>query len=104
VGSDQPRPALENVESRSLQISGNSTRLALWDAKLGYQKKHAIFRIGLDRINAFGGLVPLVDVIVYRRYPIVYMESIDGKKIFRTEREEDIARREHDVIVSNRFC
>ncbi|RUP44701.1 hypothetical protein BC936DRAFT_149110 [Jimgerdemannia flammicorona] len=85
-------------------ISANGTRLASWDTTLGYQKRPVTFR-PLSTLSTDGGLIPLVDVIIMRKYPLAFNEILrDGSIITRTAREEDLAGREHEVnILIHRF-
>ncbi|KAK9722095.1 hypothetical protein K7432_002942 [Basidiobolus ranarum] len=94
VGSTEATPALEVSESTCLKISSNSCRIALWDAKLGYCRSS--FKVSLGAISAEGGLIPCVDVIVMRKYPMCYMEiQPDGSKVFRNAKDEEVKEREN---------
>ncbi|KAF9958124.1 Breast cancer 2, early onset [Mortierella alpina] len=77
-------------------LQANSTRLARWDKKLGFQKERVVRTTKLRTIVADGGLVPALDVVVLRKYPVMYMESLeDGTKIRRTASEEERAAEEY---------
>ncbi|KAK3813323.1 MAG: LOW QUALITY PROTEIN: BRCA2, oligonucleotide/oligosaccharide-binding, domain 1-domain-containing protein [Benniella sp.] len=83
--------------SVSIVLQANSTRLAAWDTKLGFQRSPMIWT-QIRSISADGGLVPGLDVVVLRKYPVVFVETLkDGMtKIMRTVWEE------HQAIAANR--
>jgi hypothetical protein len=92
TGSGEARPVLEFGSDTKLQLNANCTRRARWDAFLGYQKK-ILFPIAISSILEDGGLVTLIDVVVARVLPMLFVESLpDGKRVFRTESEEEDAR------------
>ncbi|KAI9322557.1 BRCA2, oligonucleotide/oligosaccharide-binding, domain 1-domain-containing protein [Dichotomocladium elegans] len=77
-----------------LTIASNGCRIAPWDAKLGYQRRRLEYR-SLNSLHNDGGVVTAIDVIVCRKYPIMYSETLsDGSVVVRTAREEEEARRE----------
>jgi breast cancer 2 susceptibility protein len=57
-----PMEVLDAYGSVQLILSGNSTHLAPWHAKLGFQ--NAPFVATLRSLTSDGGMVPLVDVII----------------------------------------
>lgn len=88
-----------------LQIAANSTRLARWDAKLGFvapsirnisHEGMLLVRRISDVLDG-GGRVPLIDLRILHRYPLLYLGRHCGAEIGKarifTEREE-IARHE----------
>jgi breast cancer 2 susceptibility protein len=82
--------------STRLKLSANAARLAKWDAKLGFRKSQAYSL--LRSISPDGGFVPAIDVIVMRKYPILYREiPADGNVIIRNANEEEEERRKHEV-------
>ncbi|KAG0006737.1 hypothetical protein BGZ65_004415 [Modicella reniformis] len=83
--------------SVSIILQANNTRLARWDTKLGFQRDPLIWTTRLRSISPDGGLVPGVDVVVLRKYPVLFIETLeDGvAKIKRTAREEDRAAEAH---------
>lgn len=96
-GNMEPTPVLEISMSKLLKISANGTKLVSWDTKLGYQKQPIVSR-SLSSLCCDGGLIPFVDVIIMRKYPLAFNEVLsDGSIITRTAREEDLAEREHEV-------
>jgi len=76
--------------SVSIVLQANSTHLAEWDTKLGFQHSPMVWTTQIRSISADGGLVPGLDVVVLRKYPVIFMETLeDGvTKIKRTELEE----------------
>ncbi|KAG0282851.1 Breast cancer 2, early onset [Linnemannia gamsii] len=77
----------------SIVLQANSTRLSRWDTKLGFQRSSLNWIKRLRSIVPEGGLVPGLDVIVLRKYPVLYFETLeDGvTKIKRTVKEESRA-------------
>ncbi|SCZ93209.1 BZ3500_MvSof-1268-A1-R1_Chr6-2g08531 [Microbotryum saponariae] len=67
---------LEALYTTSLAITGNSTSLARWDARLGFTG-HA-FTATLRSLSSAGGVVPLLDVIVERVFPRGYIDAGKG--------------------------
>ena len=57
----------------------NSTRLARWDAKLGFacirNGGGRFFIRSLSDIRAAGGSTPTVDLIMYRQYPRLFLQK-----------------------------
>lgn len=89
-------PALEVPNSTRLKLSANSTKLAHWDAKLGFRRfcPYATLR----SLCPDGGHVFAVDIIVLRKYPMIFQETMkDGTVINRNEQEEEYAISEHEV-------
>ena len=71
-----------------LCISKNSSRIAAWDSKLGFQPM-TFFNMNMSTFDPAGGVVGCVDVYIERVYPMVYVERLlDGSSIFRSERSE----------------
>ncbi|KAK3813293.1 MAG: BRCA2, oligonucleotide/oligosaccharide-binding, domain 1-domain-containing protein [Benniella sp.] len=91
--------------SVSIVLQANGTRLAAWDTKLGFQRSPMIWTTQIRSISADGGLVPGLDVVVLRKYPVVFVETLkDGMtKIMRTEREEHRAIVAHLEPFSKRY-
>ncbi|TPX32694.1 hypothetical protein SmJEL517_g04228 [Synchytrium microbalum] len=91
LGPPEPCPALEVTSSTVLQLQVNSTRLARWDAKLGFQAKR-VDPMALKCLIPEGGDVPCIDVIIMRRFPARFIEKkSDTVRITRSEREESLA-------------
>jgi len=83
---------LEAYSDVHLVLSGNSTKLAPWHAKLGLQAIPFVATLG--SLTADGGAVPILDLIVTQVYPVGYLEFIvdDNGEIRRegprTEKDE----------------
>lgn len=89
----------------SIMLQANSTRLARWDTKLGFQRSPILWTTQLRSISPDGGLVPGLEIVVLRKYPVVYLETLeDGvTKIKRTSREEDRAAEAHRGQMEKRY-
>ncbi|KAF8932546.1 Breast cancer 2, early onset [Haplosporangium gracile] len=89
----------------SIVLQANSTRLARWDIKLGFQRAPLIWTKRLGSIVPEGGLVPGLDVIVLRKYPVLYLETLeDGvTKVKRTVKEESKAVDAHREKIQQRY-
>jgi breast cancer 2 susceptibility protein len=96
-----------------LRMTANGTRLANWNAKLGFVKSTtSVASQGLllvrkvSDIIAGGGYIPMLRVLIVRRYPRVYYEKghvgdLDkeerrSRSGFLSEAEEDVRRMEFD--------
>ena len=89
IGSNDPLPVLEVNDIVRLNLTANSTRIAKWDTKLGYQK-YKSFKISLSYIQPLGGQISMIDVIVMKKYSICYSEKKeDGTYILRNQSEEE---------------
>ena len=60
----EPKEVLECYNSTKLVLSGNSSHLAPWHAKLGIQKGVPIAT--LNSLNPDGGLVAFMDIVVLK--------------------------------------
>lgn len=89
----------------SIVLQANGTRLARWDTKLGFQRSPLIWTKRLRSIVPEGGLVPGLDVIVLRKYPVLYLETLDDgvTKIKRTVKEESRAVDAHREKIQQRY-
>ena len=94
-----------STTSVSIVLQANSTRLAAWDTKLGFQRSPMVWTTQIRSISADGGLVPGLDVVVLRKYPVIFMETLeDGvTRIKRTAPEEDRAIEAHQDQISKRY-
>lgn len=92
-----------DLEARSpLEITNTSTMLLIttngclpcrWDTKLGYHPKKLTIR-PIPTIFDDGGMVTALDIIVCRKFPMLYSETLpNGSIITRTAKEEEEARR-----------
>ncbi|KAI9494923.1 BRCA2, oligonucleotide/oligosaccharide-binding, domain 1-domain-containing protein [Zychaea mexicana] len=93
-GDAQPRSPLSASSNDSiLSITTNGSWLAAWDAKLGYQRNRLVLR-SLSSVYEDGGIITVLDVVVCRKYPMMYTEVLpNGTRIKRTAREEEEERR-----------
>ncbi|CAH3115249.1 unnamed protein product, partial [Porites lobata] len=90
VGSEQAVSPLEAPPSLMLRLHANSTRRALWDAKLGFHRHVRAFPLPLVSLFCDGGFTGCIDVIVLRQYPVQWMEKMpDGTNVFRNSRLEE---------------
>ncbi|CAB9523153.1 cancer type 2 susceptibility protein [Seminavis robusta] len=95
-----------------LRISANASRLAKWDAKLGFVPPCQQLRDdkGLLRVKKVsdvvpgGGFIPMISLLVCRKYPMMYLHRGDsGEEEMITEAEEhkqrvDFERRKLNLI------
>jgi hypothetical protein len=89
-------PALDVSNSVRLKISANSTKLAHWDEKLGFKRVRPYAK--LHSLCPDGGHIFAIDVIVLRKYPMIFREIMkDGTIINRNEQEEECAKSKHEV-------
>lgn len=86
VCHEQPADGL----CEQLMITGNSTSLAPWHAKLGFRPEP--FIASLASISPAGGLVPLLDIYVDRVFPRGYTELRKGRSGENWGEEEEAAR------------
>ncbi|CAO3685882.1 unnamed protein product [Rhizopus stolonifer] len=82
-------PSVDGENTQALSISTNRCLPVAWDTRLGYHPKKCIIR-NLASIFEDGGLVTLLDVVVCRKFPMFYTETMPGgSKLIRTAREEE---------------
>jgi hypothetical protein len=82
---------LEMNPSTKLKINANGTRRAKRFQHLGYQKT-TFFPISIKSVINAGGIIGCIDLIISRRYPILYHEKLeDGTGVMRKQYEEDAA-------------
>jgi breast cancer 2 susceptibility protein len=85
-GVDPLDPSYDTMDRQAspvLRVASNSTRLARWDAKLGFVRPTpaTLASEGLLRVEKIsdvlvgGGRVPFIDLLVVRRYPVLYREK-----------------------------
>ncbi|KAF8932065.1 Breast cancer 2, early onset [Dissophora ornata] len=93
------------TSSVAIALQSNGTKLARWDTKLGFQRTPMIWTTRLRNIYPDGGLVPGLDVIVLRKYPVVYLETLeDGvTKIKRNVKDEERAAEAHREQMQKRY-
>lgn len=89
-GSEGAEP-LEAFANSTLAISGNSTSRAAWHEKLGFQKRPYI--CAFSSLLPDGGVVPFIDVIITRVYPLGYKGPyVEGETPDVWDEEEERAR------------
>lgn len=76
----EPIDILEVHESNSLQLFGNSTHLAPWHAKLGYQPHP--FVSTLNKLTPDGGTVVLMNIIIEKvglqsATPLIFLVTLE---------------------------
>ncbi|BGP30706.1 hypothetical protein JCM10296v2_002463 [Rhodotorula toruloides] len=87
---DEGSDVLQALGRSTLIITGNSTFLAPWHAKLGFRPEP--FVASLASISSVGGLVPLLDIYVDRAFPRGYTELRKGRSGETWGEEEEAAR------------
>jgi hypothetical protein len=88
-----------------LNVNANSTRLARWDAKLGFLSSRSpglsegsLLVKSLSDVIVDGGPIPAMDLFVVKRYPKMYLEELnDGSSIHLTEAEDTARQIEHNT-------
>ncbi|OBZ79271.1 hypothetical protein A0H81_01562 [Grifola frondosa] len=102
-GRKGPCEILKAYDSTVLEIFGNSSHLAPWHAKLGFQKQPYVAT--LDSLTRDGGVVTAVELVMTKLYPLGFLEFIedDDGKITRegprNDKDEAIA---HDKWMAKR--
>ncbi|KAF8274325.1 hypothetical protein EI94DRAFT_850937 [Lactarius quietus] len=99
----EPCEVLEAYDKLELTIAGNGTHLAPWHAKLGFQPYPAIAT--LNSISSDGGMIPCLELIVTKVYPIAFIEfhkDEDGKVTREGPRREKDELAAHDVWTRKR--
>ncbi|KAI0368834.1 hypothetical protein BV20DRAFT_968597 [Pilatotrama ljubarskyi] len=94
---------LEAYDNTCLELTGNSTNLAPWHAKLGFVKDP--FIATLDKLTPDGGVVPALDVIITKTYPIAFIEFVrneDGSVSRIGPRDEKEEMKAHDQWLAKR--
>lgn len=90
-GVDPLDPSFDASKTGSgvyLRITANGTRLARWTAKLGFvsfsptiaSHEGMLLVKKVSDILAGGGSVPLIDLVILRRYPVLYLEGRGSQK------------------------
>ncbi|KAF7972587.1 hypothetical protein HWV62_17384, partial [Athelia sp. TMB] len=85
-----PMEILEAYNSTHLVISGNSSHLAPWHAKLGFRNGPCIST--LHHLNGDGGQVAAMAIVIIKAYPVAFIEFIeneDGTKTREGPRNEN---------------
>jgi breast cancer 2 susceptibility protein len=93
-----------------LQITANNTRLARWDAKLGFvhpkytaQQGGSILIKNLSGIFPDGGTIPVIDLVICKRYPRMFLEQVKDDNNFFSNHltEADEAARQNDDDINH---
>lgn len=72
-GELEPMDPLNAYHSSFLRISGNSCKLARWDARLGFTKRFPL--ASARSLTADGGSVPCMDMVVLTVFPLAYVDK-----------------------------
>lgn len=64
---------LEVPASVALRIHGNSTRRCRWDTRLGRYYARRRLQVSLAGVDAKGGTISAMDVLVIRKYPLLFV-------------------------------
>ncbi|KAI9444587.1 hypothetical protein H4582DRAFT_2070318 [Lactarius indigo] len=99
----EPCEVLEAYDRVELAITGNGTHLAPWHAKLGFQPYPAIAT--LNSISPDGGMIPCLELIVTKVYPIAFIEfqkDDDGRVTREGPRREKDELAVHDAWARKR--
>lgn len=92
LGDKEGISPLSNDGNTMLSISANGCLPARWDQKLGYHPQKYLMR-SIPTIFDDGGIVTALDIVVCRKFPILYSETLpSGAVIIRTAKEEEEAR------------
>ncbi|KAJ1917969.1 hypothetical protein H4219_002910 [Mycoemilia scoparia] len=91
LGLQEGIPPLEISPAVTLKLSSNSCRRAPWYEKLGLKPANFKLYTSISSLKENGGQVcGILDVVVIRRYPLCYMETMDsGSKVIRSKKEEE---------------
>lgn len=83
-----------------LKIHVNGTKLARWNAKLGFCEQSCMRATTLMGATLGGGSIPCMDVIIVRRYPILYLDKTakESKSKILTRSQEDEAQRKYESL------
>jgi len=93
----------------ALHITANNTRLAVWDAKLGFvhpkftsQQGGSLLVKTLSGIFPDGGTVPVIDLVLCKVYPRLYLEQLKDDKTVVTNHltEAEEAARQNDKEIN----
>ncbi|KAH9070787.1 hypothetical protein EDB83DRAFT_2517952 [Lactarius deliciosus] len=99
----EPCEVLEAYDRVELIITGNGTHLAPWHTKLGFQPYPAIAT--LNSISPDGGMIPCLELIVTKVYPIAFIEfqkDEDGNVTREGPRREKDELAAHDAWARKR--
>ncbi|ORX61294.1 hypothetical protein DM01DRAFT_1119041 [Hesseltinella vesiculosa] len=86
--------------STALLLSANSCLPCAWDWKLGYQRqrRRQVRRID-DNVYEDGGVVTMLEIIICKKYPMMYSETLaSGASQIRSSKEEEFVRLSLDQL------
>ncbi|KAL7412511.1 BRCA2, oligonucleotide/oligosaccharide-binding, domain 1-domain-containing protein, partial [Mrakia frigida] len=89
-------PVLKALDSSSLTLTANTTSLLPWDTKLGFHPRP--FIACLSSLSAEGGLVPVMDIVVEKCFPLAFVDGYDAKPGDTAPRPVQISRSEADEM------
>jgi hypothetical protein len=105
-------PLDDNSSFVNLIINYNGTKRAKNWQKLGFQKySSSLFSVNLKSISNEGGIIPKLNIIIQKIYPILFLETLqNGSKIIRSQDQEISFSSKHEVIFfffshkNSKFC
>ncbi|KAJ6575429.1 hypothetical protein B0H19DRAFT_1128649 [Mycena capillaripes] len=87
---------LEAYNSTNLVLSGNSSHLVPWHAKLGFQISPWVAT--MNSLTADGGLVAAMDLVILKTYPIAFLEFYEDEN---GEKQREGPRNERDEAAAD---
>ncbi|KAF8641071.1 hypothetical protein AX17_000715 [Amanita inopinata Kibby_2008] len=79
----EPSEILEAYNTTRLVLTGNSSHLMPWHAKLGFLQ--GPFTSTLHSLTADGGCVAAMDIVITKVFPIAYLEFVGDGEVKRRE-------------------
>lgn len=83
---------MEAHKSCRLVLSGNSTSLARWHARLGMQSQPYVS--GLSSLSVDGGIITLMDIVIERLFPIAFTNGDPNIRESPWDEEEEKRRQD----------
>jgi breast cancer 2 susceptibility protein len=101
LSSDRKEPVeiLDAYNSTRLILMGNSSHLAPWHAKLGFQFGMPPVST-MNKLTADGGVVAVMDLVLIRVYPIAFLELIEEDG---TKRKEGPWNEKEEVVLMEKW-
>lgn len=103
VGSDDGIDPLDPAYSSSsgkckshLKLFFNTTRRARWDSKMGWLAENTCLKTKIEDSRPGGGNLGPIEVVIHRKYPKQFLETVNGRNTVLTEAEEFQARENND--------
>lgn len=78
-GNEGGSDVLEALDKSALVLTGNTTCLARWDARLGFQRQP--FVACLSSLSPDGGVVPMLDILVMKVHALGFVDNNVGEKV-----------------------